>query len=141
MADELTTADILKRMALEGGPPKAPWRGPGERPVPGPNEPDNMPKWYRDVQPYPVNVPAAIEGLGATAGMTAGPARAITSGLRYGGDIAKSAANSPLGAALLGGLGLSMAGASDTNSQELKPLDRLLEQELQQLRRQTVQLH
>ncbi len=129
MADELTTADILKRMALEGGPPKAPWRGPGERPVPGPNEPDNMPKWYRDVQPYPVNIPAAIEGLGATAGMTAGPAGAITSGLRYGGDIAKSAANSPLGAALLGGLGLSMAGASDTNSQELKPMDRLLEQQ------------
>lgn len=88
--------------ALLAQPPKAPWRGPGERPAPGPNEPDTMPSWYRELQPYPVNIPAAIEGGLAVSGMSAGPAGAITSGV-------KAVAESPLarslgagGAAFLG---------------------------------------
>lgn len=66
------------------------------------NEPDMMPRAYRDLQPYPVNIPAAIEGLGAMSGVTGGPVGAVTSG-------AKSIAGSPLaqklaatGATLLG---------------------------------------
>lgn len=104
-------ADLLTQLQEAEGQqaPRAPWRGPGERPAPGMNEPDMMPRAYRQVQPYPVNIPAAIEGLGAMAGVTGGPVGAVTSG-------AKSVAGSPLaqklaasGAAFLGLTAPSMA--------------------------------
>lgn len=115
-------ADLLTRLqdmeAAQGGTPKAPWRGPGERPTPGVNEPDPMPKWYRDVQPYPVNVPAAIEGLGAMAGVTGGPANAVTGGI-------KAVAGSPLAQKLAGSaaLTLGLASPSMANKDE-KPADK-----------------
>lgn len=104
-------ADLLTQLQEAEGQqaPRAPWRGPGERPMPGVNEPDMMPRAYRQVQPYPVNIPAAIEGLGAMSGVTGGPVGAVTSG-------AKSIAGSPMaqklaasGAAFLGLTAPSMA--------------------------------
>jgi hypothetical protein len=123
-------ADLLTQLQdSEGQTPRAPWRGPGERPAPGANAPDPMPKWYRDVQPYPVNVPAAIEGLGAVAGVTGGPANAVRGGLQYGAEIARSAATSPMALALGGGALATLLGAGSTNSGELSALDRLLQQQ------------
>lgn len=106
-------ADLLTQLqeaeAAQQVAPRAPWRGPGERPAPGVNTPDMMPRAYRELQPYPVNIPAAIEGLGAMAGVTGGPANAVTSG-------AKAVAGSPLaqklaaaGATILGLTAPSMA--------------------------------
>lgn len=97
-------ADLLTQMqdAESQKAPRAPWRGPGERPVSGVNEPDMMPRAYREIQPYPVNIPAAIEGLGAMSGVTGGPIGAITSG-------AKALAGSPL-AQRIGAVGASLLG-------------------------------
>src|SRR5262245_59777223 len=79
-------------------------------PAPSPLSPAGA-SLYSRLQPYPINVPAAIEGLMMQGGVTGGPAGAVRQGL---GELASGVGNvlSPAGRYLAGGLGLGAGGAA-----------------------------
>ena len=109
------------RVPISGmeGPNGEPFYAPEGREVPS----SSAPAWLRNAQPYPVNLPAALEGALMSTGMSGGPAGAVTSAVRHAG---RSLAASPLVQALgLGGGALALT-SGDAGSGEPSTLDRLL---------------
>jgi hypothetical protein len=137
---DFDTADILAkvhaeqaRKELRGPRPPGPIGPDGreiEFPEGRPPKPDRMPSWYRNIQPYDINVPAAIQGMLMSSGTTGGPGGAVTGAFRHG---AEQIAASPLAQRLAGLVGMGGAGAVAGMPSEVGSADNSLDQMTHQL--------
>ncbi len=67
-----------------------------------------LPAWLRELQPYSMSLPATVEGLMMSTGMTGGPRGAV---LGAGKSVLDAVAASPMARYLMTGMGLGGAGA------------------------------